>query len=262
MRKTAVMIALLLVLSTVLCGCSADVLLERLHGTGESGESASSESTKERMTQAAAATEAAETEPPAETPEPETPVTELAVTEAETKSPAMTAIALMTEAETTAAEISMGIAPTRSSTSDFHSATASSTLDSISAQSGVYTYTASNVLDGKRNTCWSEGMEGSGTGEFIMLYASRPVALHYISMMNGLCTDRETFYKNGRVRECEILLSDGSSLYYTLSGEFDDQPCVLEMPEGVSSDTVTIRILSVYEGSDYADTCISEITVE
>lgn len=141
-------------------------------------------------------------------------------------------------------------------------AESSSQLADLKTNAGYYTYGGSNVLDGDSSTCWCERSSDSGIGESITLYASEPSVVSAITIENSLCGGSEIFYKNCRVKECEIRFSDGTVLNETLSGDYNAQPCTIKLPEQVVTDSITITIKSVYDGSKYTDTCISEIRVK
>lgn len=142
---------------------------------------------------------------------------------------------------------------------EFDSAYASSTLKPITSNGTVYTYDAKNVLDHNNGTCWCEGASGAGEGETITLIAEKPQNVGKIIITNGLYSDRESFYKNGRVKDCCVTLSDGTSFEYTLSGEFGEQPTVINFNSNRITTYIKLTILSTYPGSKYSDTCISEI---
>lgn len=141
----------------------------------------------------------------------------------------------------------------------FDTAYASSTLKPISSNGTVYTYDAKNVLDNDNGTCWCESADGTGGGEMITLTAENPQNVGKIIITNGLCSDRESFYKNSRVKDCRITFSDGTSFEYTLSGEYGEQPTVINFNSNMVTTYIKLTILSTYPGSKYSDTCISEI---
>jgi len=65
-------------------------------------------------------------------------------------------------------------------------------------------YTAENVFDGKRSTCWVEAAEGSGEGESLTFVVNRPVAR--IGMRNGFAKNGTLFRINNRVRGVGVSL--------------------------------------------------------
>ncbi len=143
----------------------------------------------------------------------------------------------------------------------FDSAYATSTLAPTTYNGKSFTYNAKNVIDNDNSTCWCEGASGYGEGETIMITADTPQNVGSISIMNGICGGKNVYYRNCRVKDCRISFSDGSSFDYTLKGEFNDQPQVIKLKNNVSTTFIKLTILSVYPGSTYEDTCISEIKV-
>ena len=111
-------------------------------------------------------------------------------------------------------------------------------------------------------TCWCEGADGYGEGEYITLYADSEQQFNQIVIYNGLCTSESLFYKNSRVQDCMIAFSDGTVIQTTLDGDYSNQPCTVWLDDTISADCIEITILSTYSGSKYSDTCISEIKVK
>ncbi|MEE5993411.1 MAG: protein kinase [Oscillospiraceae bacterium] len=138
----------------------------------------------------------------------------------------------------------------------FSSAYASSILSDTTS----HTYQAYKAVDGDLTTCWAEGAGGAGIGESLTLYADRKQRLNSIVIYNGLCTDEELFYKNGRIKECRIEFSNQNYLDVTLTEDYWSQPCVINF-DTIDTDYIRFTILSTYSGNKYDDTCISEISV-
>jgi hypothetical protein len=62
-------------------------------------------------------------------------------------------------------------------------------------------YSAENMFDGNRSTCWAEGAPG-GTGESVTFIADRPVAR--VGIVNGYARDQEIYQKNNRVAKMSV----------------------------------------------------------
>lgn len=152
------------------------------------------------------------------------------------------------------------------------------------------TYGPTQVVDGDPATAWSEGVDGPGIGEVLIVPlppGDGPLRIHA-----GYGKSPERHQENARPRRVEVaLLGPGwhppvmGELRSTLpvlgrhEVELEDrngwQPLPLptwstptdwdpERPPGWKIETqepafVAIRVLSVYEGSRWQDTCISEI---
>lgn len=142
---------------------------------------------------------------------------------------------------------------------EFRYASASSTLGSEIVRGHIQSYYASNAADNDFSTCWCEGEDGDGIGESIKLRSSNEVTIDTIYIANGILTSETSFYNNNRVKDCTIEFSDGSSIDVTLNDGYSQQPVRIDLPEPVSTRTITLTINSVYKGLEYSDTCISEI---
>ena len=141
----------------------------------------------------------------------------------------------------------------------FFAASATSQLEDIVTAWRRYTYSPKNVLNEDSDSCWAEGAEGDGIGESITLYADSPQLIRKICICNGLCSDRETFYRNNRVDECTISFDDGEFfITLHLSGAWDEQPEYFLLENPIYASSVTVRIDSVFQGED-SDTVITGI---
>lgn len=157
-------------------------------------------------------------------------------------------------------------------------------------------YGPSKVFDGKLDTAWSEGVEGDGIGEVIIVPLSPAEKLRIFA---GFAKSKDLWSKNNRPRNIKIFILAATERlpgsiepfpinmkvideqYATLKDVFDWQPLPIEQSEIEKftenhkkkkpevSDTdfnyfniefyFGVQILSVYPGSKYHDTLISEI---
>lgn len=141
-------------------------------------------------------------------------------------------------------------------------------VESVSASSTLeektITHYPENVLDGKKNTCWCEAAEGYGKDEYIMIRFSKKVALTELDFVNGYMSKETTYNKNAKLAKIKIVYDGGSKvavlkdLSYSEASELDYTDSVI-FDEPVETDYVQIYIKSVYEGTIYEDTCVSEI---
>lgn len=125
----------------------------------------------------------------------------------------------------------------------------------------TYVYSPQKVVDNDMSTCWSEGADDYGTGESITLSFDKVYEINEIRIWNGLCASEDLFYKNSRLREISIAFSDGQSIGFECSDGWNNSENVIMLPSTVETSSITITIVSVYEGEKYKDTCISEIRV-
>lgn len=133
---------------------------------------------------------------------------------------------------------------------------ASSMGSSTLPAEGDNTYGASNATDGDLSTCWSEGIDGQGVGEWIRLALNRPVVLTTIEIANGYQKDDRRFYGNPRVARLLIEYSTGSSQTVQL---YDSTGFQIVTPLADATEWVRFTIESTYPGENWQDTSISEI---
>lgn len=116
-------------------------------------------------------------------------------------------------------------------------------------------------------TAWSEGVDGYGVGEtYTMRFNDKEadVTMTHLVIINGYIKSKETWEENGRVKKIGIYV-DGA---FIREAELEDVMMVQRVPIGEIpinsgfSKEVTIEILDVYPGSEYEDTCISEMFID
>lgn len=121
------------------------------------------------------------------------------------------------------------------------------------------THTAESVLDGNNSTAWVEAADGQGIGESLMFEFDDTYRVSGIKVKNGFWVDEKTYAKNSRLKEITIGFSDGSSETLTVGDlyNFEDD---LKFTQPMDTKSVSITIYSVYPGSKYQDTCITEVS--
>lgn len=115
------------------------------------------------------------------------------------------------------------------------------------------------AIDNDWTTCWAEGKDGFGIGEWIKLFWLTKEIPAYIALVPGWAKTRARWENNPRVREVEIVLSNG----YRKSGRFDDLMRLqfVKLDCDRPAEWVQIFIRAVYEGKKFQDTSVSEIKV-
>jgi hypothetical protein len=131
---------------------------------------------------------------------------------------------------------------------------------SVLSPQGKNSYRTINLRDGRASTAWVEGRPGQGEGEWILIGFNRERSINGLELRNGYAKNRDIFVKNSRVRELEILLSTGKTLRRTLQDT--DQPQIVSLNGAGPARWLQLRIVSVYPGSKYSDTAISELRVD
>ena len=143
-----------------------------------------------------------------------------------------------------------------------YSVVASSTHDSDLIKGKRYDYYPWLVNDNDYSTCWCEGVKGDGIGESITVFLEEKCEVRRLYISNGLTSSKISFEINNSIKDCELTMSDGEKFKLTLSNKYNEQPYCIELPHPVFTDSIEIKILSVYKGTKYEDTCISEIIVQ
>jgi len=191
-----------------------------------------------------------EEEPPVENDEPDNATTSIPVTENKidisvaTTSPPPTAAPAIHDFRSVLKEVY-----------------ASSQLSSQTYGNQTYAYSPQKTVDNDHSTCWSEGASEYGNGDSITLLFNDVYTIREICIWNGLCTNEDLFNKNSRLRRITITLSDGQSFDFECKDGWDNRKNVFSLPDFFETSSITITIRTVYEGSKYMDTCISEISV-
>lgn len=132
------------------------------------------------------------------------------------------------------------------------------TISASSSLTSGMVYSAENVLDGDPSTCWAEGVDGVGIGEKLFISNSSAFSISKITINNGYCKSEKLFNENARPKKLKLTFDNGKSVIISLHDGYENRLQEAEFIE-VTTRTVTIEIMDVYNGSKYEDTCISEI---
>jgi|WetSurMetagenome_2_1015567.scaffolds.fasta_scaffold134016_2 hypothetical protein len=141
-------------------------------------------------------------------------------------------------------EIAVQIRPT--------AAAASSTLEPTQTNS----YGVTNLLDGDVTTAWNEGSDGNGIGEWVQFNFSQDVVLSRIEIANGYQKDDDRFSGNPRVQSIKVEYSNGTSQLVDL---LDSKEMQIITPTRQPITSLRIVIVSVYPGTEWDDTALSEV---
>lgn len=125
----------------------------------------------------------------------------------------------------------------------------------LTGKSGTV-YGASYLMDGDTKTPWQEGVEGDGIGEKITYQPEEGAAVCVIRIYPGNGRSESAFQENNRPETMtlsmdgkeQILKLDDAGQFYTFSSK-----------KPVKAKEITLTIDSVYKGSKWQDTCISEL---
>ena len=117
-------------------------------------------------------------------------------------------------------------------------------------------YYAEYMVDGDTTTSWQEGADDFGENNSIEITFAQKAILRYMVIYNGNQASEDLFKSNNRVRSIEIKIGDEKT-----GVELEDSmtPQIIELQGIDEVEKVTVIIKSVYPGSRWDDTCISEI---
>lgn len=119
------------------------------------------------------------------------------------------------------------------------------------------THSADRIMDGDPATAWVEGAKGQGENEGVTFYFDGDYQVNGFIIKAGYHKSAELYQKNSRPAEIKISDTYGSCETYLLQDVFAEQNIKLIKP--MVTDNITVTILSVYPGSTFEDTVISEI---
>lgn len=119
-------------------------------------------------------------------------------------------------------------------------------------------YAETNTLDHKQSTVWVEGdTAGSGLGDWVEYTFDASTTVTSFRIWNGNYYSFDFWNRHNRIKEVEATFSDGSKQTFTLADEMKPEVVTLDKPVGTTS--VKLKIKSIYRGTTFNDTVISEI---
>ena len=111
------------------------------------------------------------------------------------------------------------------------------------------------IRDGSLGSSWIEGVPGPGVGEWVEVRFKRPQQLRELRIVPGNNEYLSAFTRYARPKTLRAVFSDGSSRVL----HFRDAPTLQRFPVDVKTTTVRLVVESVYLGTDYPATCITEV---
>lgn len=119
-------------------------------------------------------------------------------------------------------------------------------------------YTASQLIDGDITEAWIEGANGQGINECITVYFDGKYPISGMTIHAGFQRRADLYERNSRPAELRISYADGMSEVYNLQDINGAQ--IIDFSDTVVTDYVSLSIVSVYPGSEWEDTAISEVS--
>lgn len=139
----------------------------------------------------------------------------------------------------------------------FSKVAASSTREPYRTETGTVTYPATNTLDNNKSTVWTPDPDEDNP--WIELSATSPQKVKGIEILNGYAKNKKLYEANSRAKDV-IVECNGVRYSYTLQDKGAGKVQRLAFPEPLDATKIRIIISSEYEGKEYDDLCISEIT--
>ena len=116
------------------------------------------------------------------------------------------------------------------------------------------TYYAENAVDGDWGTSWQEDADGDGIGEFLILFFDGDTSVDMFDLRLGYA---DYYERNGRPSSLSFEFSDGTEATFDFPDENEDM--YILMDRTIVTDWIKITILGAYTGSQWEDTCITEV---
>ena len=121
-----------------------------------------------------------------------------------------------------------------------------------------YDNSAAMVVDGDTVTSWQEGVDGDGLGEVLQFELDREYDVKYMTFNLGNWRDPQRYAMNNRPQTMTIWLDDLSFQVTFPDGQTE---FCIEFSSDCPASVIYLRIDSVYQGTEWDDTCISEVGI-
>lgn len=116
-------------------------------------------------------------------------------------------------------------------------------------------FSPANLIDHDSATMWQEGEEDAGIRQKLTFVLAEPAIVSAIRLENGKRTSKKEFYENNRM--ASFYAFDHNSVLVELSDTEEVLYIVFENP--VMQSQVELTLESVFSGTKWNDTCISEV---
>ena len=134
----------------------------------------------------------------------------------------------------------------------------------LKASKTGHIYSSNYTFDKDWETCWQDGADTDGTGEWITYIFNDTYNLVSVEILNGRVSSEEKYYANGRIESARIFLFLNEQCVHEQQIVLEDlynveQNFEISVPNGVECDMAQIFVDSVYQGNSYNDLCLTEI---
>ena len=117
-------------------------------------------------------------------------------------------------------------------------------------------YLVKHLID-KKEASWCEGKKGYGVGEIITVHLKKEAAISEIYVLNGYGSS-EYYRKNSRIKSFQVSTENSDKLIVEIKDSTD--PEKIKLPKTIYGKILKLQIKSVYRGSKWDDTCLTEIS--
>lgn len=139
---------------------------------------------------------------------------------------------------------------------------ASATSELVEAQfEGRYLYSPANMLDGDMSTTWCEAEKnGPGLNQVITFEFAEPFSFDEIQIVNGF-NYKNLYEQNNRVKKIQLTQVAKEHFQQKDYELLDNVPGwqSIKFKQLQTVQIMTIKILEVYKGTNFDDTCLSDI---
>ena len=119
-------------------------------------------------------------------------------------------------------------------------------------------YSPKNLSDQNVKTAWVEGSDGYGIGEELII-RNQDLYFRGLLVVNGYSKNMQLWEQNSRVKTLGVYKNGRPIYVINLKDSVEIQEVIFAVNKLNKNDELRIRILEVYEGTQYRDTAISEL---
>lgn len=129
-----------------------------------------------------------------------------------------------------------------------------------------YDHNAWNLFDGDLSSSWTEGVSGTGVGEYVEILLPEDVKVTGGIIYPGFLKNEDLFWKNAAPSVIEISAAGGSTTIdcAAFANSYSEAcgGCYFWLGEELEHDgSIYVTVRGVRDGWKYTDTCFSELTL-
>lgn len=121
-------------------------------------------------------------------------------------------------------------------------------------------YHMKNIADGDKRTAWFEASPDDGIGEWLKITFTEAKKVEKVGILGGYPKTDKLFKQNNRIKTATLVLSNGDTQVIKFKDSKEMQYFTVE--SSAKTSYVKVVINSVFRGSKYRDTCVSELEIK